>query len=140
MTDPLVVPEQIHEAMVAHARFCFPEEACGLIAADTDGRLRMAYCLTNVDHSPTTYTIDPNEHFRALRHAERLGWRLAAVFHSHTHSAAYPSPTDRAQALEPEWIYLIVSLADLKNAEVRGYLIRNQQVSQVPLTVESAER
>jgi proteasome lid subunit RPN8/RPN11 len=31
--------------------------------------------------------------------------------HSHTHSEAYPSPTDVAQAPDPGWHYLIVTLA-----------------------------
>ena len=33
------LPDQIRDAMVAHARFCYPEEACGLLAFDDDGRL-----------------------------------------------------------------------------------------------------
>lgn len=130
------VPRQIHDAMVAHALFCFPEEACGLLAADPDGRLRMAYCLTNADHSPSTYTVDPTEHFRALRHAERQGWHLAGAFHSHTRSAPYPSPTDLTLAAEPEWLYVIVGLADLRAPKVRGYWIRDGKVEEEPLVVK----
>lgn len=127
------VPDQIRDAMVAHSRFAAPEEACGLLAADADGRLRMAYCLTNVRHSPTRFTLDPTEHFRAMRHAEAHGWVLAGVFHSHTHSAAYPSPTDVAAALEPDWLYVIVSLSDLRHPDVRGYWIRDGKVLEEPL-------
>ena len=32
--------------------------------------------------------------------------------HSHTHTDAYPSPTDIAQAPDPDWHYVIVSLRD----------------------------
>ncbi len=127
------LPRQIYDAIIAHARFEYPNEACGLLAADTDGNLRMAYCLTNRDSSPTTYTVDPTEHFRALRHAERSGWELAGVFHSHTHSAAYPSPTDVRQAMEPDWIYVIAGLRDLHDPDVRGYWIRNGKVSEEAL-------
>ncbi|MFQ5947336.1 MAG: Mov34/MPN/PAD-1 family protein [Acidimicrobiia bacterium] len=129
------LPRQIHEAMIAHARFTFPEEACGLLAADEDNRLRMAYCLTNVERSPAVYTVDPTEHFRSLQHAERNGWRLAGVFHSHPHSDPYPSPTDVAKALEPDWVYVLVSLKDQEEPDVRAFHIRNGDISEEPLLV-----
>ncbi len=129
----MIVPDQIREAMVAHARFCYPEEACGLLAADGDGRLKMAICMENADRSPTRYTLDPTEHFRALRYAEANGWELTGVFHSHTHSAAFPSPTDVGLVADPSWLYVIVSLGDLQKPEVRGYWIRDGRVAEEPL-------
>jgi len=131
------VPPEIRRAMVAHALFCDPEEACGLLAADEEGRLRMAYCLGNADRSAVTYSLDPQEHFRALRHAEANGWHLAGVFHSHTHSPARPSPTDVAQAFEPDWLYVLVSLEDRDAPEVRGFWIRDGKVEEEPLAVSA---
>ncbi len=116
--------------MVAHAGFALPNEACGLLAADRDGRLRMAYCLTNVDDSPTRYTVDPVEHHHAIRHADRNGWDIAGVYHSHPGSAAYPSRRDVAQALDPEWLYVIVGAG-----EVRAFWIRDGVVDEEPLAV-----
>ena len=84
----MVIPGQIREALLAHAFACHPEESCGLLASDPSGRLRMAYPLTNALHSPTNYTIEPTEHFRALKHAELSGWEISGVFHSHPHSEA----------------------------------------------------
>ena len=133
------VPAEIRRAMVAHALFCYPEEACGLLAADEEGRLRMAYCLGNADASPVTYTLDPQEHFRALRHAEANGWHLAGVFHSHTRSPARPSPTDVARALEPDWLYVLVGLEDRGDPEVRGFWIREGTVEEEPLVGTSGE-
>lgn len=130
------VPAEIRRAMVAHAHFCHPEEACGLLAADRQGRLRMVYCLTNADHSPVTYALEPEEHFRALRHAEARDWHLAGVFHSHTGSPAYPSPTDVARALEPDWLYVLVGLKDSRSPVVRGFWIRDGRVAEEKLTVE----
>lgn len=114
--------------MVAHSLFCFPEEACGLLAADEQGRWRMAYCLSNADRSPSSYALDPQEHFHALRHAEACGWHLAGVFHSHPAGPAHPSPTDVARALEPDWLYVVVSLSDRDAPEVRGFWIRDGQM------------
>ncbi len=125
--------------MSAHSLFCLPEEGCGLLVADEEGRLRMAYCLSNADHSPSKYTLDPQEHFRALRHAEACGWHLAGVFHSHPGGPAHPSPTDVARALEPEWLYVVVGLADRDAPEVRGYWIRDGKVEEEPFSEQTGE-
>jgi [CysO sulfur-carrier protein]-S-L-cysteine hydrolase len=44
------------------------------------------------------------------------------VMHSHTHTEAYPSPTDVAQAPDPSWHYVIVSLKR-EEAVLRSYRI-----------------
>jgi proteasome lid subunit RPN8/RPN11 len=130
------MPAEIQEAIVAHAAFCLPDEACGLLAAGDDGRLRMAYCLSNATPSPSAYTIDPAEHFRCLRHAEAQGWHLAGVFHSHPGGEAYPSPSDVEQALEPDWLYVVVGPA--AEPGVRAFWIRGGTVAEEPLETEAA--
>ncbi|MBJ7387792.1 MAG: M67 family metallopeptidase, partial [Mycolicibacterium sp.] len=47
---------------------------------------------------------------RADRDAEDRGLAIVGVMHSHTHTEAYPSPTDVTQAPDPDWHYVIVSL------------------------------
>ena len=135
---PVVLPDDIRRAMVAHSRFSFPEEGCGLLAADDEGRIRMAYCLSNAERSAVTFALDPDEHYRALEHAERNGWSLGGVFHSHTRSPAYPSDTDVARALDPDWLYVLVGLPDADEPEVRGFWIRNGMVSEEPLVLEES--
>ena len=44
------------------------------------------------------------------------------MFHSHTHTDAYPSPTDLGQAPDPAWHYVLVSLRH-EVASVRSYRI-----------------
>ena len=119
------IPTDIRQAMVMHATFEFPNEACGLLAADQAGDIRMCYSLTNADASSTSYTIDPIEHFRAMQHAARNGWELIAAFHSHPHGPAVPSETDRRLAFKSDWLYVIVGMVDSENPEVRAYRIRN---------------
>lgn len=96
------------EAMVNHSRQCHPREACGLLAKDGSGRWQMAYPLTNRESSAHRFTIDPDEHFGAVSHAERNGWEIAGVFHSHPFGSSELSPTDRRQPHDPDWLHVVI--------------------------------
>ncbi len=130
------LPAQVREAMLAHAYTCHPEESCGLLAGPADGDIRMAYPLTNTLHSPTNYTIDPTEHFRSLKHADRSGWDLIGVFHSHPHTAAVPSRTDIRLATEPEWLYVLVGMEEFDDPQIRAFRISERGVTEVALDFE----
>jgi proteasome lid subunit RPN8/RPN11 len=122
------LPDQIRQAILTHADNCAPNECCGLVAADSEGQIAFAYPLTNVDPSPFSYTIDPDEHFSALVHAESHGWVITGVFHSHPGGDAVPSLIDVQSALEPGWMYLIAA-----PGEIRGFTIRAGTVEEVEL-------
>lgn len=126
------LPGQIHAAVVAHTYFCLPEEACGLLAVDEAGVVKMAYALTNTDRSRVKFTIAPREHYGAIRHAESRGWVIGGSFHSHPESAAFPSARDIAGALDPSWLYLVVGMGN-GFPDVRGFRIRSDQVDEVLL-------
>ena len=59
------------------------------------------YPCRNAAESSRVYTVDPRDHLRADRDAEDRGLEIIGVMHSHTHTEAYPSPTDVAQAPDP---------------------------------------
>jgi proteasome lid subunit RPN8/RPN11 len=119
----MLLPAEIREAMVEHARSEFPNEACGLLAVDGDGCVRHAYRLTNIDASPVSFTVDPDDHFASLTDAEARGWELGGSFHSHPRTEAAPSRTDIAAALEPEWLYVVVGPVEPGPPEVRAWRI-----------------
>jgi len=122
------LPEQVRLAILAHADHCAPDECCGLLAVDDEGRIRFAYPLSNVDPSPVSYTIDPDEHFQAIRHAESMGWEIAGTFHSHPAGPAVPSMIDVQSALEPDWLYLVAA-----PDEVRAFSIRAGTIEEIEL-------
>ena len=126
----LRLPDQIRWAILAHAENCAPDECCGLFAMDSCGRIRFAYPLTNADPSPVSYTIDPDEHFQAMRHAESMGWEIAGVFHSHPGGTATPSMIDVQSALEPNWLYLVAA----PGGEIRGFYIRADAIEELELS------
>jgi [CysO sulfur-carrier protein]-S-L-cysteine hydrolase len=97
--------------MVGHAYDGLPDEACGLLAGPLGtGRCTAFYPTRNAAASARVYTVDPMDHLRADRDAEARGLEIIGVMHSHTHTDAYPSPTDVEQAPDPAWHYVIVSL------------------------------
>lgn len=132
----LHVPLPVLDEMVAHAHRGLPEEACGLLVGHADdGTVVRFVPTTNIAASAKVYTVDPREHLKADREAEADGLEIIGVMHSHTHTSAYPSPTDVAQAPDPSWHYLIVSLKD-PEASTRSYRIVDGNISEetiVPL-------
>jgi [CysO sulfur-carrier protein]-S-L-cysteine hydrolase len=128
---------EVQMAMVAHCLQGLPDEACGLIAGDPVLDVVLAwYPAQNVARSARVYTVDPLAHLRADRDAESRGMQLLGVFHSHTHTDAYPSPTDVAQAPDPAWHYVIVSLRDIQPV-VRSYRIADGQVDEESLIIRT---
>jgi proteasome lid subunit RPN8/RPN11 len=103
------------EAIVAHARREYPNEACGLVIGDraaADGGAALRFEATrNRAASPYRYEIDSEDLLRltiATDDADEVFW---AIVHSHVRSPAYPSPTDVGLAFYPDALYLLVSLA-----------------------------
>ena len=125
-------------AMVKHARSEAPNEACGLLAGKGE-QVERVYPLTNADHSPTTYRLDTEEQYRALVEIEERGWEVVGVYHSHTHTPAYPSPTDIEQAYFPKVVCLILSLADPDRPLLRGFRIVEGEVEELKLEISENE-
>lgn len=95
--------------MVSHSRAAAPNEACGLIAF-ADNLAQKVYPTDNVDASPHSFTVDPEEQYRAVVDAEEMGWEIGGSFHSHPEGDHNPSPTDIARSPGVEWLHVIVGL------------------------------
>jgi proteasome lid subunit RPN8/RPN11 len=116
--------------MVGHAYDGLPDEACGLLAGPPGtNRCTAFYPCRNAAESSRVYTVDPKDHLRADRDAEDRGLEIIGVMHSHTHTEAYPSPTDVAQAPDPGWHYVIVSLR-AEAPTLRSYRIVDEAISE----------
>ena len=119
-----------------------PDEACGLLVGPLDaggqptGVITQARPCRNADASARTYTVDPRDMLAAMRAAEASGNEIVGVWHSHTHTDAYPSPTDVGQAPDPDWHYVLVSLRDIAPV-VRSYRILDGNIAEEQVVVES---
>ncbi len=129
------LPRSFADDIVAHAREDAPDECCGLLAGDGERRAVRLYRMTNVEHSPYRYNVDPKELLKVYREIEDQGWELIGIYHSHTATEAYPSPTDVRLASWPGACYLIVSLADEANPVLRGYYITDGSIAEEPISV-----
>jgi proteasome lid subunit RPN8/RPN11 len=137
----LEIAKQYVDEMVSHALEDDPDECCGILAGP-DGKVVKLYRMTNTERSPYRYSMDPKEQISVNREMDDNGWELLAIYHSHTHSAAYPSSTDVRMATWPDgtsiWPdahYILVSLEDHNNPPVRAFRITDGSVTEEELRV-----
>jgi proteasome lid subunit RPN8/RPN11 len=132
----LQIAPDTYAQMVGHCYDGLPFEACGLLGGiPATGHAAVCYPTANLAASARIYTVDPREHLRADRDAEARGLEIIGVFHSHTHTDAYPSPTDVAQAPDPTWHYVLVSLR-AETPVVRSYRIEDGKITEEPVVLE----
>jgi [CysO sulfur-carrier protein]-S-L-cysteine hydrolase len=140
VTDELRMPRALADEMVAHLDSEKPNEGCGLLASQNDVITKVIR-MTNAAASPMRYALDPDEQFSAYKLMDDEGLALGGVFHSHTHTEAFPSPTDVRLASE-DVPYVIVSLARAP-AEIRAFrIVKNSwmdedgEIVEVPVVVD----
>lgn len=134
--EGLTFPADAYAQMIAAAYAAYPLEACGLLVG-RDRQVHRFVACTNEAASAKVYSIPGRELLRTERAAEDDGLAIIGVFHSHTHSEPYPSPTDLAQAADPTWHYVIVSLKR-ESPESRCYLLPDPAVPDPAVPAESA--
>ena len=124
----MVIPSDVREQLVAHAREEEPNEACGLVLL-RDGSAERYERGRNAAASPYRFELefdDPEIWF-----AEDDGYELA-VFHSHLSSPARPSRTDVENiGLWEGKPYLVYSLRD---DDLAAFRIEDGQIDELPLT------
>lgn len=104
------------------------------------GEIVKVFNMANASASPVRYALEPGEQLAVYNALDSNGWELGGVFHSHTHTEAYPSPTDVRLASE-DVPYLIVSLM-YEPAEIRAFRIVKEnwtaeegEIEEVPVTI-----
>ena len=127
-----------HAALIEHARSDFPYEVCGLLAG-VGGRLTRHYRIPNAARSMTFYNMDARELLAAMNDMDDNEWDLLGIYHSHTHTAAYPSATDVELAFYADAVYLIVSLQDRERPVVRAFDIVDGVVTERTVVVDGEQ-
>lgn len=133
----LDLDRKTYDALVAHARSDAPFEVCGLLATEGSG-VAAHYEIPNAARSMTYYNMDPKAMLAAFNDMDDRDLDLLAIYHSHTHTEAFPSKTDVELAFYPDAVYLIISLQDPEPV-IRGFDIRNGKITERILTVDGEE-
>jgi proteasome lid subunit RPN8/RPN11 len=136
-TESVFVTRDVIAALVEHARQDAPNECCGFLVGQSS---RIVECVrvTNVAASSSRFLVDPREHIALNRRLRGSGREVIGVYHSHPRSAATPSATDIADSHYPEFVYVIVSLADPQHPDVRAFRIRDDMATVVALITEGS--
>ena len=136
----VVIGSGLADEMVEHCLAGRPQEACGLLAV-SGGEIVHVFRMANASASPVRYSLEPKEQFAVYKKIEEEGWELGGVFHSHTHTEAYPSPTDVRMASE-DVPYVIVSLAQ-EPASIRAFRIVKEnwtdsegRIEEIPVIID----
>lgn len=126
------IDDVLLKEMAEHGLREFPNEACGLVAG-RDGEPVRFFAMRNLDASPASYRLDPKEQLQIFDLMDEEGLDLLGIFHTHTHSEAYPSETDRKLAFYPEALYLVMSLSDRERPDLRAFRIVEGEVTEEEL-------
>lgn len=131
----LTIERPLLNRLLEHLQDCYPLEGCGLLAGNEAGEVTAVYPIDNILQSPTAYEMAPRQQIEAMIELEANGWQLAAIYHSHPHGAALPSPTDIAQTFYPEALTIIVSLQNQASPEARAFTIVAQEVTEQSIRI-----
>lgn len=110
----LEITRRLVTEMVAHARQEAPDECWGLLAGK-DGRVLGVFpCVNGVEPEdrPFRYATEPRSQREADDQIGARGWEILGIYHSHTHTQPFPSPTDIGEAnpFLGDIAYVLVSL------------------------------
>lgn len=134
MVDQIRLPKSMRDSILIHLIEATPNEGVGLLAvhppyvAEDGQKVAEAarfYPGTNVEASPSRFTMDPAEVLAAFRDIRESGWQLGAIVHSHLRGPATPSTTDLREAHYPDALLMIASFAD-QPAHVRAWRVMQE--------------
>jgi [CysO sulfur-carrier protein]-S-L-cysteine hydrolase len=131
----LAISRATFDALVEHAWSDFPYEVCGLIGLRGDGSAEVIP-IRNAERSMRYYVMDSKELLRGMRRIEDEEMGLV-IYHSHTHTRAFPSATDVRYAAYPDALYAIITLQEHDAPDVRAFTIRDGEIAETPVVVEA---
>jgi proteasome lid subunit RPN8/RPN11 len=136
----LKISQELVDAMVAHARRDHPDEACGVIAgpAGSDAPTRFIPML-NAARSANFYEFDSMDLLKLYREMDSNDEDPIVIYHSHTHTEAFPSRTDVSYASEPQAHYVLISTRETGNDagpyEFRSFRIVDGVITEEPVEI-----
>lgn len=135
----LRISQDLVNQIVAHARQDHPDEACGVIAGPIGSDQPTRFIpMINAARSPNFYEFDSTDLLKLYRELDANDEEPIVIYHSHTHTEAFPSRTDITYASEPSAHYVLISTRETGN-EAGPYEFRSFRIVDGQVTEESVE-
>lgn len=131
----LYLSKEYVDELIEHAKREYPNEACGILSGK-DGKIEKLYQMINTDRSAKTFFMDPKEQLKVMKEIRGAGLEMVGIYHSHPDTQAYPSAHDVELAYYPEVSYVIVSVRDRDNAEIRSFKIVEGKITEEEVKIE----
>lgn len=133
------LPRKLTNRLLHLAQLSPEAEVCGLIGADANGHPVSCYPIDNSADTPhNRFLLDASQQITAMKQMRECGEALFAIYHSHPHAPALPSPSDVEHAAYPEALHLIISLDTKGVLELRCFQIQDRRISERSLELIEA--
>ena len=118
--------------MIKQALDELPNECCGLLIGK-NGEIKRAVPMKNSEPAPDAYFMDPLQQVEVFTEMEKRGESLIGIYHSHPKGPSSPSGADLQLAFHPDAVYIIISLENLDNPVLNGYMLKNGSFNEIKL-------
>jgi proteasome lid subunit RPN8/RPN11 len=108
-TQPLLIPADVHDAMVSHCVASPDRPCCGYLGG-IPPRAARVYPLRNIAPGRDRYQADPSDQIDAVVDMGRRGLSIVAIYHSHVGHPPIPSAVDLLQHQYGDTPRVIVSV------------------------------
>jgi len=114
----LIIPRELLQPIIAHARRCYPDECCGLLSGKHEGDRRVVLAVHEAENTVAgsardRYAIDPLQYAKLEQSLRDSGQVVVGFYHSHPGSPPLPSAFDLEAAWPTESLsHLIISLEE----------------------------
>jgi proteasome lid subunit RPN8/RPN11 len=135
----LEIPEDLLNRIIEHARQEYPLEGCGILGGRI-GKITDFYPVVNTKKSSSCYLMEPEEQLRVFQEIEKKGLEVSAIYHSHLHTAAFPSQRDVDNAFYPDSLILIISLKNQEAPQIEAFQVGEGRIEKKAIKVMKARR
>jgi proteasome lid subunit RPN8/RPN11 len=132
----LVIPGELLEAMIAHARTALPNECCGVLAGrivEGTARVETHYAIGNDAASTSAYLSNARDLLNALKYVRAADHVVLAFYHSHPTTAPIPSRTDLRDNTWGETVAHVIIGNVTTDPELRAWWLGEREYSECAL-------
>ncbi|MDA8277723.1 MAG: M67 family metallopeptidase [Actinomycetota bacterium] len=110
-----------------------PNEACGLLIGRGDVINSVRRARSQIP-SPFEFTMESKDILTIDQEADTEGLEIVGLYHSHTMTEAYPSPTDVAACPDDRWFHILISLKE-RPYKVSAFRIVDRSIEEVTISL-----